>query len=209
MALASPSYQQQQQQQQQQSQNPPHLQHQSLHPTLNQDVLGNPNDQYQRPNQHMSGFRNPWYSQQQQQQQQASPSSSLLSSSSLSQSPTKSHQIPLLQQQQQPPLNKRLSFANQLPTTYEYENDNNVPPFIHPPTRADNPFNQYFANQEVSLGSNDRRMSVAIDGTHYNPFGTFGQQNNAYPSGPAGVAGHQYLNNPNLGAIPELTEDLH
>lgn len=200
--LPPPSYQQQQQQQQQQSQNPPHLQHQSLHPTLNQDVLGNPNDQYQRPNQHMSGFRNPWYSQQQQQQQQASPSSSLLSSSSLSQSPTKSHQIPLLQQQQQPPLNKRLSFANQLPTTYEYENDNNVPPFIHPPTRADNPFNQYFANQEVSLGSNDRRMSVAIDGTHYNPFGTFGQQNNAYPSGPAGVAGHQYLNNPNLGAIP-------
>ena len=198
--IPPPSYQQQQNQQNQHPQTSPQLQHQSLHP----DMLGNPNDQYQRQN--IPGFRNPWFSQQQQQQQQqqASPTSSMLQSSSLSQSPTKSHQIPLLQQQQQPALNKRLSFANQLPTTYEYENDNNIPPFIHPPTRADNPFNQYFANQEVSLGDNDRRMSAAIDGTHYNPFGTYGQQSNAYPSGPAGVAGNQYLNNPNLGTIPSI-----
>ena len=71
---------------------------------------------------------------------------------------------------------------------------------IHPPTRADNPFNHYFATQEVTLGSNDRRMSAAVDGTHYNPYG-FNQQLNAYPSGPAGIAGTQYLNNPNLGPL--------
>ena len=147
-------------------------------------------------------------------------SSSSSASSSLSQSPTKSHQIPLLQQHQPPLLNKRLSFTNNLPITYEHEsssnsssnnnnsngnnnnNDNNtnVPPYIHPPTRADNPFNHYFATQEVTLGSNDRRMSAAVDGTHYNPYG-FNQQLNAYPSGPAGIAGTQYLNNPNLGPL--------
>ncbi|RCK67050.1 Serine/threonine-protein kinase ppk15 [Candida viswanathii] len=210
--LPPPAYQQQHQQQQPQSQSQSHLpQQQSQHsPQLQQqqnpDLIPNATEQYLRQPQQMPGFRNPWFSQQQQQQQQqqASPTSSMLSSS-LSQSPTKSHQIPLLQQQQQQPsLNKRLSFANQLPTTYEYDNskNNNVPPYIHPPTRADNPFNQYFSNQEVSLGGNDRRMSAAIDGTYYNPFGGFSQQNNAYPSGPAGAAGHQYLNNPSLGTVP-------
>ncbi|KAL6452327.1 YAK1 Dual specificity protein kinase YAK1 [Candida maltosa Xu316] len=153
----------------------------------------------------MSGFRNPWFSQQQPPTQ---------NSSLLSQSPTKSQNIPLLQsqnqsQQQQPPtLNKRLSFANQLPTTYEYENNNNnngnnnVPPFIHPPTRADNPFNQYFSNQEVSLMSNDRRMSAAIDGSYYNPYGATSSSNVGAGGNGVGGPGSQYLNNPNLGFLP-------
>lgn len=110
-------------------------------------------------------------------------SSPSASSSVMSQSPTKSHHIPLLQQHQPPPLNKRLSFTNQLLTTYENENSNptnpQVSPYIHPPTRADNPFTQYFSNPEVSLNNpNDRRMSAAVDGTYSNPYG-YNQQNRA------------------------------
>lgn len=88
-----------------------------------------------------------------------------------------------MQQHQPPPLNKRLSFTNQLLTTYENENSNptnpQVSPYIHPPTRADNPFTQYFSNPEVSLNNpNDRRMSAAVDGTYSNPYG-YNQQNRA------------------------------
>lgn len=102
------------------------------------------------------GFRNPWYS-------PTNSSSGTMNSSSpgLLGSPTKS-QIPLLQQQQQQ--NKRLSFANQLPTTYEDDQKQQQVPFIHPPTRVENPFNQYYTNQEVTL---DRRMSAAVDGPQY------------------------------------------
>lgn len=118
--------------------------------------------QNQLSNQHMSGFRNPWYS-----PSQPSSGAGLV----LSQLPTKPSlsgavsAIPLLQQQQ----NKRALFANQLPTTYEYDDQRrqlNAIPFIDPPTRADNPFNQYFTNQEVVLGA-DRRMLAAVDGTYY------------------------------------------
>lgn len=205
----------------QQQQHP--QQHLSPNHPNGQDILSSSDSQFlsQLKQNQIPGFRNPWFSQ----QQNSTPnmlSSSSSASSSLSQSPTKSHQIPLLQQHQPPLLNKRLSFTNNLPITYEHEsssnsssnnnssssngnnnnNDNNtnVPPYIHPPTRADNPFNHYFATQEVTLGSNDRRMSAAVDGTHYNPYG-FNQQLNAYPSGPAGIAGTQYLNNPNLGPL--------
>lgn len=128
------------------------------------------------PPQGLSGFRNPWYS----------PSQTGQISPNLSQSPTKGQppSIPLLQQQH---LQKRLSFANQLPTTYEYEDRRQsiVPPYIHPPTRVDNPFNQYYTNQEVSLG-NDRRMSTQVDGTSFNNFNNY--QNTNYPP--------QYLQNP-------------
>ncbi|CUM66885.1 uncharacterized protein PRCAT00004569001 [Priceomyces carsonii] len=109
--------------------------------------------------QQIPGFRNPWYS------PSATGSSGGLSPTGIpSRSPTRNQQgIPLLQQQ-----SKRTSFANQLPTTYEYNDQQvNVPPFIHPPTRADNPFNQYYSNQEVNLG-NDRRMSAAVDNLQVN-----------------------------------------
>lgn len=106
----------------------------------------------------MPGFRNPWYTSNQ-------TPSGIMTSPNMSQSPTKGQQtIPLIQQQ-----NKRMSFANQLPTTYEYDGQrpSNAPPFIHPPTRVDNPFNQYYTNQEVSLGHADRRMSAVADGAYY------------------------------------------
>lgn len=104
----------------------------------------------------MPGFRNPWY--------YSNQTPSLSSPSSSSHSPTKTqHSIPLLQQQQQ---SKRLSFANQLPVTYEDTGDRqSVPTFNQPPTRADNPFNQYYGNQEVNLQP-ERRMSVAVDTLH-------------------------------------------
>lgn len=140
------------------------------------DSLANsPNDP--KSNQ-MPGFRNPWY--------YSSQSPSLSSPSSTAHSPTKAHQaVPLLN----PPsatapgatapgtaAAKRLLFTNQLPTTYE--TDAPGPPgqlgpgqlgpgqagagpnFIHPPTRADNPFQQYYMNQEFGP---ERRMSAAVD----------------------------------------------
>ena len=120
-------------------------------------------------------FRNPWFSGGRPQAQQNVAGQMLMANS-----PTKTPQLPLLQTQvgQQP---KRLSLVNQLPTTYEDETQNSGP-FIHPPTRVDNPFNQYYTNQDVTL--DDRRMSVA-DGSYlksgYNGF--------AEPGGGGGVAG--------------------
>lgn len=112
------------------------------------------------------GFRNPWFTSNQ-------ASNGAMLSPNLPQSPTKGQSIPLLQQQ-----TKRMSFANQLPTTYEYsdQRQQNIPPFIHPPTRADNPFNQYYTDQEVNLGQPDRRMSAVADGAYYNT-----NNYNAYP----------------------------
>lgn len=113
-------------------------------------------------------FRNPWFSAGRPGPQQSGAGPMLMSNS-----PTKTPQLPLLQAQvgQQP---KRLSLVNQLPTTYEDETQNNGP-FIHPPTRVDNPFNQYYTNQDVTL--DDRRMSVA-DGPYlksgYNGFAELG-----------------------------------
>ncbi|KAK6203171.1 serine-threonine protein kinase, PKA suppressor [Scheffersomyces amazonensis] len=133
------------------------------HDQQNQDIFQKQQVQPQPPQQqqhHMQGFRNPWYTQ----NQQLSPGGT--NSSAISESPTKG--IPLLQQQQS---SKRLSFANNLPTTYEYDDQRQqVTPFIQPPTRADNPFNQYYTNQEVTLG--DRRMSAApaIHNGYYNSF---------------------------------------
>lgn len=127
------------------------------------------------------GFRNPWY--------YSSQSPSLSSPTSASQSPTKSHQtIPLLQHHQLPPqlAAKRLSFANQLPVTYENDNQrqaNNIPnniPFIHPPTRADNPFNQYYLHQDARNFGPDRRMSAAVD-TSYGGGHQFNMNNNNHP----------------------------
>ncbi|KAK6454579.1 serine-threonine protein kinase, PKA suppressor [Scheffersomyces xylosifermentans] len=154
----------------------------------------------QQKNHNMPGFRNPWYSPNQ-------PGSGVLNQAALSQSPTKGgptahingQGIPLLQQQQ---LSKRASFANQLPTTYEYDDQrhqSNAVPFIHPPTRADNPFNQYYTNQEVSLGNNgmnnDRRMSAAVDGTYYNSY------NSSFaPSGQGANANYQAQYIPNNNA---------
>ncbi|ODV79827.1 kinase-like protein [Suhomyces tanzawaensis NRRL Y-17324] len=159
--------------------------------------LNNSNNPNQEPNQDAShhqkhqapGFRNPWYSP----GQQASGAAV-----NLSQSPTKSQGIPLLQQHQHQQ-SKRLSFANQLPTTYEYDQRQLLaPPYIHPPTRADNPFNQYYTNQEVSLAGNDRRMSAAVDGPYYNSYNSYASQNapNAYQA--------QYLQNPPAHLGPPL-----
>ncbi|KAG7661866.1 YAK1 [[Candida] subhashii] len=199
------------QQQQQQGQ-------QGQQPFNNQDVdMQQQQQQQQQKQNQMPGFRNPWFS-----QQQTAPGSLLAAATSnMSQSPTKTNAIPLLQQQQlqqSQSLNKRLSFANQLPTTYEYDDQQQQqqqgqqqPPFIHPPTRADNPFNQYFANQEVNLGG-DRKMSAVDASSFYGgtssstggrgggPGGAYGygqqQQANAYPAqfmnnqfGPGGGAG--------------------
>ncbi|CAH6723848.1 dual specificity protein kinase Yak1p [[Candida] jaroonii] len=109
----------------------------------------------------MSGFRNPWYYS----NQSNNLSNNLASPTSANSggSPTKTSSIPLLQQQQAQ--QKRLSFANQLPVTYEDEDGNvkNIPNFIHPPTRADNPFNQYYTNPDVQLLGPERRMSAAVD----------------------------------------------
>lgn len=104
------------------------------------------------PNQQPPGFRNPWYSPTQPAQG--------LPQASLSQSPTKT--LPLLQQQ-----SKRMSFANHLATTYEDDRRQTLVPSIHPPTRADNPFDRYYTNQEVLLAGPDRRMSAAVDNLFY------------------------------------------
>lgn len=157
-------------------------QHQFQH-TLHQYGQPPSTNQFQQPfhqqqgqSQLIPGFRNPWYSSPQSSNGLGGPPTS----TNLSQSPTKgTHQIPLLQQQ-----SKRMSFANQLPTTYEYDQQQsnlNAGSFIHPPSRADNPFNQYYTNQEVSLGGADRRMSAAVDGPYYSS-----NSYNSYPSlGPA------------------------
>lgn len=103
-----------------------------------------------------SGFRNPWYP--------TSASTGLAISPNMTQSPTKNQTVPLLQQQ-----NKRMSFNNQLPTTYEYEDQQQSQgvPFIQPPTRADNPFLHYYTQQEVIPANLDRRMSALADGSYY------------------------------------------
>ncbi|EDK43773.1 conserved hypothetical protein [Lodderomyces elongisporus NRRL YB-4239] len=184
-----PPVQQQQQQQQQSSTN-------VNSSTAEQSYLSPQNATTFKSN-NMLGFRNPWFSVNQSGSLATSPSTN--TSSNLSQSPTKSQHIPLLQQP--PQLAKRLSFTNQLATTYEdgaglgpeagpgtntgvVTGTTSQPPFIHPPTRADNPFTQYFSNQEVTLGNvNDRRMSAAVDGTHFNPYGHGAQYgSSAYPT---------------------------
>lgn len=103
------------------------------------------------------GFRNPWFL--------ANLATGPSLPANLSQLPTKGPQIPLLQHQ-----NKRMSFANQLPTTYEHDaaRQAQTAPFLHPPTRADNPFNQYYTGQDVQLAAPaDRRMLAAVDGPYY------------------------------------------
>lgn len=66
---------------------------------------------------------------------------------------------------------KKQLFANNLPVTYENADQQLDVPFVNPPTRADNPFNQYYTNQEVSLNNfPDRRMSAAVDGSVMNPY---------------------------------------
>ncbi|KAI5966221.1 YAK1 [Candida pseudojiufengensis] len=172
------------------------------------------------------GFRNPWFS-----MNPPSNSNTTSPSSANSQSPTKSQTIPLLQQHQPPLLNKRLSFTNQLPTTYENENTTNIDqnnnssssssnhnnpqlsPYVHPPTRADNPFNQYFANQEVSLGGSDRRMSAAIDGTYYSD-NNVPPHNNSYGLNQqqGGVIGKGYPNQSDItksGIAPGFTQYIN
>lgn len=105
------------------------------------------------------GFRNPWFTQQ-------SPSLQTL---------PQQNQLPLLN-------SKKHSFSNPLQTTYEHSQNQDAGPqsassaanaYIHPPTRADNPFNHYYTNQEVLLHQNhyhDRRMSAAVDGFMTNPY---------------------------------------
>jgi len=158
----------------------------------NQDSVGDQQQQQQPPALllllqppvgSMAGFRNPWFSSTHQSTGPGSPN--------LSQSPTKGT-VPLLQQQQQQ--NKRLSFANQLPTTYEYDGRRQslVPPYIHPPPRVDNPFNQYYTNQEVSLGNPDRRMSTAATSGYVNNYIGYVQNNNLpshYPQNPTLAGG--------------------
>ncbi|PIS53526.1 hypothetical protein CJI97_003204 [Candidozyma auris] len=104
------------------------------------------------------GFRNPWYSPSQLGQQSLA--------GSMNNSPQHSPQLSLLQQKKQP-------FNNQLQTTYENADQqlSSQQPTIYPPSRADNPFNHYYTNQEVSLHHMpDRRMSAAVDGPLYNPY---------------------------------------
>lgn len=85
-------------------------------------------------------------------------------------------------------LGPRKLYSNQLPTTYENGNQPlNNEPFLSPPTRADNPFNQYYTNQEVLLNNfPDRRMSAAVDGSMFNPYNTLnqGQAKNANAAPP-------------------------
>lgn len=150
-----PQHQQQQQQQQQQAllpQQSPQLQ------------LGLPQQQA------APGFRNPWFVS----GGGAGSASGSARNAMMSQLPTKLQPgVPLLQQQQHQHA-KRMSFANQLPTTYEYEDQERQKanaPYIHPPTRVSNPFNHYYENQGISLdlknAGQDRRMSVAADGSYY------------------------------------------
>lgn len=102
-----------------------------------------------------TGFRNPWYP---------------------------SNAPPMAQNLQVPPplgfAGSRKLYSNQLPTTYE--NGDQPPtsgPFLTPPVRADNPFNQYYTSQEVLLNNfPDRRMSAAVDGSMFNPYNTLNQQ---------------------------------
>ncbi|RKP30406.1 kinase-like protein [Metschnikowia bicuspidata] len=102
-----------------------------------------------------SGFRNPWYHINNLQMQQNALAAPLLGL-----------------------LHSRKLYSNQLPTTYENADQTvNNAPFINPPTRADNPFNQYYTNREVSLNNfPDRRMSAAVDGSIFNPYAANQQQ---------------------------------
>lgn len=130
----------------------------------------------------LPGFRNPWYS----------PSQGLL----------KSQPGPPLGQPQMSLLGaKRQSFANQLPVTYENADQQQSLQYIHPPPRADNPFNHYYTSQEVLLNHfPDRRMSAAVDGSLFNPYNnpfqpTSGVGNSATQMLPPGVApGNLFLN---------------
>lgn len=102
-----------------------------------------------------TGFRNPWY-----------PSNSQ----------AMNQNMPVA-----PPLGfvgSRKLYSNQLPTTYENgDQPPNSGPFLTPPTRADNPFNQYYTSQEVFLNNfPDRRMSAAVDGSIFNPYNAINQQ---------------------------------
>lgn len=135
-----------------------------LPPLQNTQQMDNNVQEQQR--QQPPGFRNPWYS-------SGNPLGSNMGQQNLSQSPTKGllAGIPLLHQQQQ----QKVPFANQLPTTYEHDDkglQNNIPPFIHPPTRVGNPFNHYYNNQDVSLGAPDRRMSAAVDTGYFDNYNT-------------------------------------
>ena len=108
-----------------------------------------PNQQYSQ-----AGFRNPWYS-------------------SATQPVLDTH---LAQQQMSLLHAKKQLFANQLPVTYENADQQGaaLAAFVNPPTRADNPFNQYYTNQEVLLlNFPDRRMSAAVDGSFFNPYDSF------------------------------------
>lgn len=100
----------------------------------------------------LPGFRNPWYSPNLgQHKNQPGP-------------PHSQPQLSLLGA-------KRQSFANQLPVTYENTGQQHSPLFVHPPPRADNPFNHYYTSQEVQLNNfPDRRMSAAVDGSLFNPY---------------------------------------
>ncbi|OBA21374.1 kinase-like protein [Metschnikowia bicuspidata var. bicuspidata NRRL YB-4993] len=81
---------------------------------------------------------------------------------------------------------KKQLFANQLPVTYETAaQQGQAGAHIKPPTRADNPFLQYYTGAEVALGGGpDRRMSAAVDGLLYNPYA------DAYDAFPAQAAAH-------------------
>lgn len=122
------------------------------------------------------GFRNPWYS----------PSNSTLHKNQPGQ--PQPPQMSLLG-------TKKQSFANNLPVTYEDGDQQNAALYIHPPPRADNPFNHYYTNQEVLLNHfPDRRMSAAVDGSLYNPYNNpfqpvNGANNAATQMLPTGVAG--------------------
>ncbi|KAG7192287.1 dual specificity protein kinase yak1 [Scheffersomyces spartinae] len=169
----------------------PHQQQQGLLPQQSPQLqLGLPQQQQQAAA--APGFRNPWFVSAAANNGANGPplglggiapsGSGSNRSIMMSQLPTKLQPgVPLLQQHQQHA--KRMSFANQLPTTYEYEDQERQKanaPYIHPPTRVSNPFNHYYENQGISLElkdvSQDRRMSVAGDGTYYanssmDPFG--------------------------------------
>ncbi|WPK23725.1 hypothetical protein PUMCH_000970 [Australozyma saopauloensis] len=101
-----------------------------------------------------AGFRNPWYTPNSTQMQQGQPTPPSLGF-----------------------LGQRKLYSNQLPVTYENgDQPTAAGPFLTPPTRADNPFNQYYTSQEVLLNNfPDRRMSAAVDGSMFNPYNTLSQ----------------------------------
>lgn len=138
------------------------------------------------------GFRNPWYSPN---QQMAPQLGGPPMGTSMNHLPQQLPQLSLLQQKKQP------SFANQLQTTYENAalQQNSQQPIFYPPLRADNPFNHYYTNQEVLLHHMpDRRMSAAVDGPLYNPYGNaMNLQQNA-----SAATAHLYPPNTGQGSLP-------